>query len=146
MQKIFTILHKSDSPEDNKRAIKKLFDLWEQLKTGKWSIEAKSLTKRSLQANAYYWLILTDYVQPALYECGWREVKTKDDAHHFVAKLFLKVKMVNENTWEETERIKSTTELTKEEFQIYLEEIRQWAAEYMNIYIPEPNQPVPIGY
>jgi hypothetical protein len=146
MQKAFTILHKTDDPETNKRAIKKLFDLWKELKEGKWSLEAKSLTKRSLQANAYYWLILTEYVQPALYECGWREVKTKEDAHHFVAKLFLKVKMVNENTFEESERVKSTTELTKEEFQIYLEEIRQWGAEYMNIYIPEPNEQTAITY
>lgn len=146
MSKVWTILHKSDDPETNKRAIKKLFDLWEELKTGKWSVEAKSITKRSLQANAYYWLILTEYVQPSLYECGWREIKTKEDAHHFVAKLFLRVKMINENTFEEIERVKSTTELTKEEFQIYLEEIRQWSAEYMQVYIPEPNEPVPIGY
>jgi hypothetical protein len=64
MQKVFTILHKTDDLETNKRSIKKLFELWEQLKAGKWSIEAKSLTKRSLAANAYYWVILTDYVRP----------------------------------------------------------------------------------
>jgi hypothetical protein len=146
MTRAFTILHKTDDPETNKRAIKKLFELWEELKAGKWSIEASEITKRSLPQNKYYWQILTHYVQPGLYNLGWREIKTKDDAHYFIAKIFLKVKMVNEKTGEETEKIRSTTDLTKEEFQIYCEEIRQWGSEYLGVYIPEPNETVPIGY
>jgi len=146
MQKVFTILNKSNDAEANKRAIKKLFDLWEELNEGKWTVDFNEITKRSIPQNKYYWLILTYYVQPGLYNVGWREIKTKDDAHHFVAKLFLKKRMVNENTGEETEKIRSTADLTKEEFQIYCEEIRQWSAEYLGVYVPEPNEALPIEY
>ena len=90
--------------------------------------------------------MLTDYVQPALYSEGWREIKTKEDAHQFVADMFLKVKLINEETGEMRERIKSTTELTKEQFNVYLEEIWQWAAEYLSITIPAPNEQTLIDY
>lgn len=125
---------------------KKIADLFEQLKDGTYKLEAKTFGKRSLNANGYYWMILTDYVQPGLYDAGWREVKTKDDAHIFVTNLFLKTKMVNENTFEETTRVKSTASLSVKEFGEYLEEIIQWAAEYLSIEIPPPNTQLALTY
>lgn len=119
---------------------KKIADLFAQLKNETYKLEATTFGKRSLNANAYYWMILTDYVQPALYDAGWREVKTKDDAHFFVSNLFLKERIVNENTGEEMARIKSTASLSVREFGEYLEEIIQWAAEYLSITIPEPTK------
>lgn len=113
--------------------------LWE-LRDGRYEIKPKSLTKRSLSANGYYWLILTDYVQPGLYNAGWDTIKTKEAAHEFVAGMLLKVKLVNEKTGDITERVRSTTELTKEEFSTYLEEIWRWSSEYLGVAIPEPNQ------
>lgn len=35
-------------------------------------------------------------------------------------------------------RIMSTTEMTKNRFKTYIDSIRQWAAEYMNTDIPDP--------
>jgi hypothetical protein len=113
--------------------------LWE-LKDGKYEIAIRSLNKRSLNQNSYYWLIMTDYIQPGLYNAGWSSIKTKEAAHEFVAGMFLKVKLVNESTGEMTERVRSTTELNKTEFNVYLEEIWQWAAEYLGVAIPSPNQ------
>lgn len=127
---------------------KKIADLFAQLKgkDGAYKLELSTFGKRSLNANAYYWMILTDYVQPALYDVGWREVKTKDDAHIFVTNLFLKTKMVNEQTWEETTRVKSTASLSVKEFGEYLEEIIQWAAEYLSIEIPPPAKQLALTY
>jgi hypothetical protein len=82
---------------------------------------------------------MTRYVQPGLYDAGWREIKTKEDAHEFVAKMFLKVKIRNEITDDVTEMVRSTTSLSKEDFNIYLEEIWQWSAQYLGVVIPEPN-------
>lgn len=119
---------------------KKIADLFKQLKDGNYKLEATTFGKRSLNANAYYWMILTDYVQPALYDAGWREIKTKDDAHFFVSNIFLKQRIVNETTGDEMVRIKSTASLSVKEFGEYLEEIIQWAAEYLSIVIPEPDK------
>lgn len=125
---------------------KNIADLFKQLKDGTYKLEATTFGKRSLSANGYYWMILTDYVQPGLYDAGWREVKTKDDAHIFVADLFLKTKMVNENTFEETTRVKSTASLSVKEFGEYLEEIIQWAAEYLSVEIPPPAKQLVLTY
>lgn len=131
-----TILHFNHGTLLNRTTGKKFFG---QLH-GKYLIEAAKFNKRSNPQNSYYWLMLTMYVQPALYEAGWDNIKTKDDAHEFVAEMFLTVKMTNEKTGESKPRVRSTTELTKEEFNIYLEEIWRWAAEYLGITIPSPNE------
>jgi len=38
------------------------------------------------------------------------------------------------------DKFKSTTELSKSEFGDFIEDVKQWAAEYLNVIIPEPNQ------
>jgi hypothetical protein len=121
----------------NPKAVKTLF---EALKDGKYKVEISPVNTRSLNQNHYYWLIMTDYVQPALYDAGWSDIKNKDAAHEFVKSLFLKTKFTNENSGEVVERIKSTAELTKTEFNEYLEDIWRWAAEYLSITIPAPNE------
>lgn len=118
---------------------KKIADLFAQLKDGTYKLEATTFGKRSLSANNYYWMVLTDYIQPGLYNTGWREIKTKDDAHFFVANMFLKEIIANQHTGEAIERIKSTSGLSVKEFGEYLEEIIQWAAEYLGVVVPEPN-------
>lgn len=137
MKKDFTIVRIIDGGIDN---IKGIVNLFVGVPDGKYIVERSRYNKRSNQQNAYYWMILTDYIQPALYNEGWREIKDKEDAHAFVSNLFLKVKIVNEISGDTTERVKSTTELNKAQFNEYLEEIWQWAAEYLQITIPEPNQ------
>lgn len=120
--------------------ISKLVKLCAPLKDGTYEFSVKHISKRSNSQNAYYWAILTDYVQPALYDQGWNDIKTKDDAHFFVSDLFLKTRVVNEQTGEVKERIKSTTELSKEDFGVYLEEIWAWSAEYLGVAIPSPGE------
>lgn len=143
MSKVWAILKKENGQIANKKVIRFLF---EQLKDGKYQVEVFPHDKRSNPQNNYYWQMLSLYVQPALYNEGWQQIKTKEDAHVFVADLFLKVKMINETTGEVRERTKSTTELSKEEFNIYLSEIWQWAAEYLSTTIPAPNEQTILSY
>lgn len=137
MSKTVTILQMSKGKVVN---LKSFANFLISLKDGRHLIEASEVNKRSNNQNNYYWLMLTEYVQPALYEQGWGHIKNKEAAHEFVADLFLKVKEVNTQTGEMKERVRSTTELSKTEFNAYLEEIWQWAAEYLSINIPSPNQ------
>lgn len=143
MAKSFTIIHIKDGILQNRKAVKILFD---SLKDGRHKLEVTEINKRSLNQNAYYWLILTEYIQPALYNEGWSDIKTKEDAHVFVSDIFLKRKSVNEATGEIKELPISTTELTKADFNIYLNDIWRWAAEYLSINIPEPNQQTIFNY
>lgn len=135
--KVSAIIQIRDGKLVNKNAVR---DLFKALQDGRHLLEISKKNKRTLSQNDYYWLIMTEYIQPALYDLGWRDIKSKDDAHDFCRALFLKVKVVNEVTGDERTRIKSTTELSTVEFNEYLEEIWQWSAEFLGINVPEPNQ------
>lgn len=143
MSKEFCIVHLKDGIVQNRKPVTILF---QSLKDGKYLLEVSKADKRTNPQNRYYWQMLTLFVQPALYQQGWAEIKTKEDAHVFVSEIFLKVKIVNQVTGEIKERIKSTTELNKDDFNIYLEEIWRWAAEYLSITIPAPNEQTILSY
>lgn len=146
MSKDWCILKIRDGKIDNQTQVDKLFKQLKARKNADYTLEASKLNKRSNPQNNYYWQMLAEYIQPALYNEGWRNIKTKDDAHDFVKDLFLKTKIVNEVTGEVKERTKSTTELSKEEFNVYLEEIAQWSAEYLYLTIPSPGEQMNMDY
>lgn len=85
MAKTFSILSIAEGKILNPAAFQRVLL---GLKDGKYKVEIAKMDQRSLSVNAYYWMMLTEYVQPALYNAGWREIKTKDDAHLFVTDLF----------------------------------------------------------
>jgi hypothetical protein len=100
--------------------------------------------RRSIEQNAYYWGVVVPMVRAGLYDAGWRYSIT--DTHQELKRMFLLREKVNENTGEVREYIASTTELTTTEMNDYWAEIWQWAAEYLNIQIPEPNEQTAISF
>ena len=95
--------------------------------------------QRGTQQNRYYWGVVVKIVKSGLKETGFNEYRSDESVSDLLKFRFLKVKEVSEYG-EELERVKSTTELTTIEFEEYLEEIRQWAAEFLNVQIPLPNE------
>lgn len=143
MNKVWCIIRKENGEIANKKIIRRLFD---QLKDGRYLVSVERADKRSLSQNRYYWLMLTEYIQPALYDFGWEDIKTKENAHDYLCEKFLRVRIVNEATGEMRERTKSTTELTKEEFDVYLEDIWRWSAQELEVAIPGPNEQTMMAY
>jgi len=105
----------------------------ESLPDGSYLVSVTPTKKRTNDQNAYYWGIVVPLVHEGLRDMGYDEIKTKEDAHLVLRSLFLKKKI------NELELVRSTTELKTAEFSAYLEEIGKWAAEYLNVTIPEPN-------
>lgn len=87
--------------------------------------------KRSLNQNAYYWLVLT---MMAL-EMG----DNKDDLHDDMREKYLSVKKVLPDN-SVSVRKRSTTECDSKEFTDYLNSVKKWAYDYLNMVIPEPTQ------
>lgn len=79
-------------------------------------------------------------VKDGLREIGYNEVRTNDDAHEVLKHLFLKKNYANESTGEVITVPGSTANLKTYEFNQFLEDIWQWAATYLNIQIPQPNE------
>ena len=109
------------------------------LKDGRYLMELKKSNTRSLNQNAYYHGIVVPLVKDGLRTAGYNDVRTNEDAHEVLKYLFLKKKIPNQHA-EFVELIGSTASLTTVEFMEYIAAIQQWATEYLNITIPDPNQ------
>lgn len=117
------------------------------------SFEGKTITitiekakkKRSNPQNSFYWGIVLPIMQKALKDTG--HLMSNNDVHELLKLRFLKEAiMVNEETGEVIERVKSTTELTTSGFMDYLSEIQRFSNEYFGIVIPEPNDSITLNF
>ena len=87
----------------------------------------KPRTKRSDVQNSYYWGVVIELLSK---ELGY----DKDEMHEILKYKFLQSNAMG------MPYIKSTTKLSTGEFEEYLSKIKQWAAEFLNINIPLPNE------
>ena len=91
---------------------------------------------RSVQQNKYYWSVVLPLVAEGLTYLQGQHIHI-DLAHAFIKRKF----------WPETGRVVAghyigftTTAATTAEWEEKMENIRRWAAELLNINIPEPNE------
>lgn len=121
---------------------RKIFiDSFKLFKNGRIKLILERVYKhRSNPQNAYLWGVVYPIVLQGLQEVGYNEIRDIDQVHNFCKSLFLKKKIVNEYTGKSYIIVGSTKELTTIQFEEYLEEIRQFASEYLHHYIPEPNE------
>ena len=130
------ILHKTTSGWQSTAKLKACMG---ELPAGRYMVTVHAANRRSLPQNAYYWAVVVPMVLDGLRGAGWGEIKPPEDDHDILKYRFLTTRMRNQDGVV-LERIKSTSELSKSEFNEYLEQIAQWAAEWLGIAIPEPNQ------
>ena len=81
---------------------------------------------RSNNQNRYYWGIVVDIIGK---ELGY----TADETHEALKMKFLLDRRGKIPT------VRSTTVLSTKEFEDYLEDIKRWAAEFLNVVLPDPN-------
>jgi hypothetical protein len=96
--------------------------------------------RRSLMQSAYYWGVVVPIVQAGLIEAGYKV--GKEDTHEFLKSMFNKQELVNELTGEILQTVGSTAQLSTVEMMTYFQEITIWAAEFLNVQIPEPGEQI----
>jgi competence CoiA-like predicted nuclease len=89
---------------------------------------------RSGQQNRLQWFYYTEISEVTGY--------TPSEVHEICKGLFLKAEKVNEKTGAVYEYTKSTTELSTTEHIEYTAQIKQWAAEEFEIYLPDPGEQI----
>ena len=107
------------------------------------TIEVKPMKRyRSNFQNAYYWGIVVAMISERLRELG-HDVD-RDLTHEFLKGRFLFTELLDPSTGEVMRIPKKTSELTTAEFMDYMEYVKQFAAETLDIYIPDPNEQLEI--
>ena len=103
----------------------------------------KAKKKRSNPQNAFYWGVVVPIVRNGLIEIGYK--LTNERTHDFLKERFLKEELVNEETGELLGSVsKSTASLTTTQFMEYMADINQFAAEFLGVTIPDPNEQLTI--
>jgi len=121
----------------NNRAI---YNLFADLKDGKYLIDISHLSKRSTPQNRYYWGLVIPMVQHGVKDMGTD--LTKEETHEFLKARFNFEEIVNHESGEAISIPKSTTRLNKMQFSDYIAKIQQFASEFLNIVIPDAGEQV----
>lgn len=100
-------------------------------------IELRQSRKRSNQQNRYYWGAVLPIIQYGMKQVG--VTMSIEQVHDLMKFKHLQTEYVTTDG-EIINSIGSTTDLNPIEFSDYIDRIREWALEYLNIDIPEPNQ------
>lgn len=137
------IIHIENQKIINPKVMRQLID---SLKDGRYLVAIKSFKRRSLPQNAYYWAVLVPMIREGLHDQGWDEIQDDEDAHEFIKSQFLTRSVPNVNTGEMITVPGSTRKLTTVEFNELVARIQQWASEFLGIYIPGPNEPMPLNF
>ncbi len=122
-----------------KKKIKSVFDLddvyrkslsiYDKLKEGQsitvYIVDSKPV--RSIPQNKYYWGVVVKYISEHL---GY----STDEVHEI---LKYKFHFKYYNTKEGSIRVgQSTSSMNKSEFTVYIDSIREWANDTLNVYVP----------
>lgn len=115
------------------------FEQWCRDNAGKdvvIEIERKAKS-RSLKQNNYYHGVVVQEVRIGFLNVGY-DMKA-NEVHHFLKQKFNIVQVPGVGG-EVIEVPGSTTEMTTVQFMEYVERIARWAAEYLGVVIPAPNE------
>lgn len=141
--KSFCVIHTEGGHIENVTS----FTKWlRNLKDGKHILEASPYNKRSLPQNRYLHGVLIPEFRKALNSVGYDEVKDDIQAKLIMKSMFLKRRTANKETGEVIEYIQDTSDCTKEEIGILIDEVIKFCADEMNYQIPYPGEALTIDY
>ena len=109
------------------------------------SIE-KAKKVRSTQENRYYWGLVIPLIKAGLKDATGESYSAEQVAGLMKTRfLMTHIDYINDDV-EYLDRIKSTTELSTVEMEVYLQECRTFAQEYLGVTIPMPNEDLTIEF
>jgi hypothetical protein len=107
---------------------------------GIYNIEVKKVRKpRSMDQNGWLWGCIYPMLLEALLNEGW-EFTSVEQVHEFFKSQMTADKVVNKHTGEIIEFPGSTAVMDTVTFSTYCEKLREYALEYLNLEIPDPDK------
>ena len=105
----------------------------------------KQFNRRSLEQNAYLHGVVIPEIRLGMIEAGYSPAEcSTDSVKDFLKFRFAKKELVNEKTGEIIETVQPTSQMNTAEMTDFIEEVRRFASEYLNRYIPSPNEQMKI--
>ena len=98
-----------------------------------WVTVKRQQHTRSMSANAFYWGVVVESIAAHIGE-------SSEETHELLKDKFLPRRQVELLDGQRLEMPPSTRLLTVEEFSVYIERIKAWAAQWLGLPIPDANQ------
>jgi len=98
-----------------------------------WVTVKRQTVQRSPEANRYYWGVVVDSIASYIGESA-------EDTHELLKQRFLPGRSIELLDGRAMEMPPSTKRLTVEEFSLYVEHVKVWAAQWLGLAIPEAGQ------
>lgn len=94
---------------------------------------------RTLNQNDWLWGCVYPILLDGLLDAGW-EFTSVEQVHEFFKKLMAQDRVVNYETGEIVEIPKSTATMDTQQFSTYIDKLREYAEEFLNVTIPSPDK------
>ena len=99
----------------------------------------KSRRGRTNNQNEWLWGCVYPLLLEGLLDAGW-EFTTVEQVHEYFKAMLANEVVVNRDTGEVVEIPKSTAQMDTVQFSSYVQKLRDYASEYLNVEIPEPDK------
>ena len=120
--------------------LKKLYEWFKQAMDGIYLVEVKKVRKpRSNDQNGWLWGCIYPLLLDAMIDAGW-EFTNVEQLHEFFKAQMTADEVVNRETGEIVKFPSSTSSMSTVEFSAYCENLREYAREYLNVEIPDPDK------
>jgi hypothetical protein len=111
----------------------------DQLPAGRYRVTVEKYRKnKSNPQLAWLYGQIYPLVLQGLIDAGWDEVTNLDQVDAMMKDMFAKTEIVNKHTGEIMDIPGLKRNMTTVEMMTYVDAIRDWASEYLNVIIPEP--------
>ena len=94
---------------------------------------------RTLNQNEWLWGCVYPILLDGLLEAGW-EFASLEQVHEFFKKQMALDKVVNYHTGEIVGIPMSTATMDTQQFSVYIDKLREYAEEFLNVTIPSPDR------
>lgn len=95
--------------------------------------------KRTINQNDWLWGAVYPLLLDAMLDAGW-EMTSVEQVHEFFKSSMPQDDVLNRETGEIVSIPKSTAAMDTVQFSTYIEKLRDYAMEYLNVEIPEPDK------
>lgn len=120
--------------------LNKLYVWFVQALDGIYLVEVKKVRKpRSNDQNGWLWGCIYPMLLDAMIDAGW-EFTSVEQIHEFFKAQMTADEVVNRETGEIIKFPSSTAKMDTVTFSTYCEKLRQYADEYLNVKIPDPDK------
>ena len=108
---------------------------------GDYLLEGKPWPKlRSLDQNDYYWGVVMPICLSGMIDAGWEGIPDTKALHELYKSWFTGRTVVNRFTGTQETIPVSSKSMTTKEFSAYVDMVRDYAEQYLNVTIPEPER------